>query len=392
MKEYEKKIDKKDFIDRYGKEEGESVYYATITKMAKGEEVEIDEKSYLKRDKKLPNLMVPKKGKAGITKFQRHKKLASMDDEVELDEKIAALVKKSEKSGMPYGILKKVYDRGMAAYKTGHRPGATAQQWALARVNSFTTKSKGTWGKADADLARQVRGEYYEIGTKAYADHTRKVTPGQKATKESVDEWYNSETIREQYENRYGEDWFIKLRETYEKMLSKLPCCEDCAEGHLIEENQYRVGSEKYYEFFQEKRQAYRKGELELSGFDKELMEGDIGKFAWYEGNPVPLDCPMIAEAEYDGQKVDLNKPKKGGSKKYYVYVKDPSTGKVKKVSWGDTTGLKVKLDDEEARKSFAARHDCENKKDKTTAGYWACNLPRYAKQLGLSGGGNFFW
>ena len=293
---------------------------------------------------------------------------------------------------MPYGILKKVYDRGMAAYKTGHRPGATAQQWALARVNSFTTKSKGTWGKADADLARQVRGEYYEIGTKAYADHTRKVTPGQKATKESVDEWYNSETIREQYENRYGEDWFIKLRETYEKMLSKLPCCEDCAEGHLIEENQYRVGSEKYYEFFQEKRQAYRKGELELSGFDKELMEGDIGKFAWYEGNPVPLDCPMIAEAEYDGQKVDLNKPKKGGSKKYYVYVKDPSTGKVKKVSWGDITGLKVKLDDEEARKSFAARHDCENKKDKTTAGYWACNLPRYAKQLGLSGGGNFFW
>ena len=61
MKEYEKKIDKKDFIDRYGKEEGESVYYATITKMAKGEEVEVDEKTYLKRDKKLPNLMVPEK-------------------------------------------------------------------------------------------------------------------------------------------------------------------------------------------------------------------------------------------------------------------------------------------------------------------------------------------
>ena len=81
--------------------------------MAKGEEVEVDEKTYLKRDKKLPNLMVPKKGKVGITKFQRHKKLASMDDEVELDEKIAALVKKAEKSGMPYGILKKVYDRGI---------------------------------------------------------------------------------------------------------------------------------------------------------------------------------------------------------------------------------------------------------------------------------------
>ena len=65
---------------------------------------------------------------------------------------------------------------------------------------------------------------------------------------------------------------------------------------------------------------------------------------------------------------------------------------KVKKVTWGDTTGLKIKLDDKAARKSFAARHKCDQQKDKTTASYWACNIPRYAKQLGLSGGGNFFW
>ena len=76
-----------------------------------------------------------------------------------LNEKIEGLVTKAEKSGMPYGILKKVYDRGMAAWKTGHRPGTTPQQWAFARVNSFITKSSGTWGKADADLAKQVRGE-----------------------------------------------------------------------------------------------------------------------------------------------------------------------------------------------------------------------------------------
>jgi hypothetical protein len=92
-------------------------------------------------------------------------------EEVELDEKIEGLVTKAKKSGMPYGILKKVYDRGMAAYKTGHRPGTTSQQWAFARVNSFTTKSAGTWGKADADLAKQVRGESIEedwkVGDKA---------------------------------------------------------------------------------------------------------------------------------------------------------------------------------------------------------------------------------
>jgi len=77
-------------------------------------------------------------------------------ESVELDEKIEGLVKKAEKSGMSYSILKKVYDRGMAAWKTGHRPGTTPQQWAFARVNSFTTKSAGTWGKADKDLAKQV--------------------------------------------------------------------------------------------------------------------------------------------------------------------------------------------------------------------------------------------
>ena len=73
-------------------------------------------------------------------------------------ETIAGLKKKAEKSGMPYSILKKVYDKGMAAWKSGHRPGASQQQWAFARVNSFVTKSSGTWGGADKDLAKQVKG------------------------------------------------------------------------------------------------------------------------------------------------------------------------------------------------------------------------------------------
>jgi len=69
-----------------------------------------------------------------------------------------ALQKKADKSGMPYAILKKVFDRGVAAWRTGHRPGTTPTQWGLARVNSFVTKSAGTWGKADKDLAAKVRG------------------------------------------------------------------------------------------------------------------------------------------------------------------------------------------------------------------------------------------
>ena len=79
-------------------------------------------------------------------------------EEQDLEETNKAVQNKAKKTGMPYSILKKVYDRGMAAWKGGHRPGATQQQWALARVNSFVTKSSGTWGGADKDLAKQVRG------------------------------------------------------------------------------------------------------------------------------------------------------------------------------------------------------------------------------------------
>ena len=78
------------------------------------------------------------------------------NEETDLQEKIKGLETKSEKSGISYGILKQVYNRGMAAWKGGHRPGTTPQQWAFARVNSFITKGK-TYYTADADLAKKAR-------------------------------------------------------------------------------------------------------------------------------------------------------------------------------------------------------------------------------------------
>ena len=87
-----------------------------------------------------------------------------------------------------------------------------------------------------------------------------------------------------------------------------------------------------------------------------------------------------------------LNKPKRGGSKKFYVYVRNPKTKKIKKVSFGDTTGLSAKLNNPKARKAFAARHDCKNKKDKTKASYWSCHLPRYAKLLGIKSNFSGYW
>lgn len=103
-------------------------------------------------------------------------------------------------------------------------------------------------------------------------------------------------------------------------------------------------------------------------------------------------------QSTYLGEEADkkknppLGKPKRGGSKKFYVYVKNPKTKKIKKVSFGDTSGLSAKINNPKARKAFAARHDCKNKTDKTKASYWSCRLPRYAKLLGLKSSFSGFW
>lgn len=278
-----------------------------------------------------------------------------------------SLKKKAEASGMPFGILKQVYNRGVAAWRTGHRPGTTPEQWGHARVNSFITKSKGTWGKADADLAKKVRGESYLIGTDEYAKHAHDTTPGQN--------FKSFKNFKESFEPLFGLSEGTKYH-----LKNNIP----------FHDNIYRPYSIKFYETFCEARELYEQGLLEnVSELDKELFKTDLGLFAIYESKKVPLDIPLIEEY---GDDVELNKPKRGGPKKFYVYVKDPSTGNIKKVTWGDTTGLSVKLNDPEARKSFAARHKCSTRKDKTKPSYWACNLPRYADQLGLKGGGNFFW
>jgi predicted metalloendopeptidase len=90
-------------------------------------------------------------------------------------------------------------------------------------------------------------------------------------------------------------------------------------------------------------------------------------------------------------KKVQVGKPKRGGAsgKKFYVYVMDK--GKVKKVSFGQA-GMSAKINDPKARRAFAARHDCKNKKDRTKPSYWSCRLPRYAKLLGLKSSFSGFW
>ena len=215
-------------------------------------------------------------------------------------------------------------------------------------------------------------------------------------------------------------------------------------------ETVYRIGSNKHLALIKEARKMYSRNIIDLCEDDEALIKTHLGEFALYEGESIPLDLPMlnekegvphftkdgkewkgkvhkmpdgslmsgnphdengsgpngeseklyhkedlneekVEEAEFKGKDVPLNKPKRGGSKAYYVYVKDPKTKKVKKVSFG-SGGLRAKIKNKQARNAFAARHNCKNKKDRTKAGYWSCNLPRYASALGLGANMNTFW
>lgn len=184
----------------------------------------------------------------------------------------------------------------------------------------------------------------------------------------------------------------IKLKE-----LTGLPSLQYHLDNRLsLHENIYRYSSDAFINLFAEARQAVVEESIILNEQDRELLETtDIGLYGEYEGKKVPLDLPMVDEtldeAEYRGKDVQLNKPKRGGPKKFYVYTKNKK-GNVVKVNFGGTTGLNVKIDEPGARASFAARHQCDKKKDKTKPGYWACNIGRYWKSLGGSRNFSGYW
>ena len=162
----------------------------------------------------------------------------------------------------------------------------------------------------------------------------------------------------------------------------------DVREDIPLMESVYRPGSKAFFDLINEARARYFARELALTEDDAELVESDLGQWGVYEGREVALDFPIseeadaMLEAEYQGRKVKLNKPKRGGRKKFYVYVRDPKTKNVKKISFGQP-GMTTGLRDPKRRKSFRNRHRCEQTKDKTTASYWSCRIGRYPKVTG---------
>jgi hypothetical protein len=173
-----------------------------------------------------------------------------------------------------------------------------------------------------------------------------------------------------------------------------------------ITENTFRYGSQAFLDLWAEARYLYSRNAIHLNDDDKAIiLETNLGEYGMFEGKKVALDIPMLEDdalvadeeeiadepiAEAEKKNPPLNKPKRGGSKKFYVYVRDK--GKIKKVSFGDTSGLSAKINNPQARKAFAARHDCKNKTDRTKASYWSCRLPRYAKLLGIKSTFGGYW
>jgi hypothetical protein len=165
--------------------------------------------------------------------------------------------------------------------------------------------------------------------------------------------------------------------------------------GLTLTNNVFRVYSDKYFDLINEVRSLWKDGKISLNEEDTMIVESDLGIKIKKGGEYIYLDAPYISETETEedildeakhrGKNVKLNKPFRtsGGPKKFSVYVKSKSGG-IKKVSFGDPN-LRVRNKNKGAAKSFRARHKCDQKKDRTTAGYWSCNVGRYAKQLGLS-------
>ena len=170
-------------------------------------------------------------------------------------------------------------------------------------------------------------------------------------------------------------------------------------------ENVYRYGSESYFNLINEVRNLYNEGKVDLSFMDEELIKTDIGKKVVFEGKEIWLDIPMedneiLSEAKFRGKNVKTSSPQRSssGGKAYRVYVsgcakktKSNPSG-VKQIRFG-SGGLKAKLTQPDRKKAYNARHGCSKGRhnDKCKAGYWSCRLPRYAKKLGLSGGGTWW-
>ena len=384
LKGYEKEIPKKDFIDKYGKEEGERIYYATITKMAKenaeslGEDAEDDklardmeaaqrkmqgakQKKALKvrHKSQMDRAKTPVEKKSLGNRQNAERKAAA--DAIKRDIKSIRRTEEIEESPIT-GILRKVnqmthpkqYDAIVKAY-----------------VKSRKDDPKKTTSFAVDKIVRQYSG----IDVRSVIDYINKlikkgVLPKDLAAEyhgeKMVREWYESETIREFYQEKYGDNWWEMFDEVHNRMVVKLGIGEDEFKPHMMYDP--KTGKEYKADTYDDHIRMKKMGYVHKKPKMKENRTISFTNFRklndWRE---------ITEKAEHDGKSVDLNNPTKGDTKKYKVYVKNDK-GNVVKVEFGDPN-MEIKRDDPARRKNFRARHNCDNPGPKWKARYWSCKF-----------------
>lgn len=381
---------------------------------------------------------------AAIAIDMKKRGIKPKNEEVELDEGAAdtSLAAKAKKSGISVGTLRKVYNRGVAAWNSGHRPGTTPAQWGHARVNSYITKGK-TYHTADKDLHEEEQIDEMQLfGTDEYRKHAIAMTPGQSQEIEDATKTLNPfhdeqnccpdsdiddgqmgsgsskgfrKLRKEAKENsvvdltptvntkkipkkvsspqNYRSDlagFPVTSRQTFNALESVQPTLEEAVKYHLdnnisITENVFRPGSDMFFQLIGEAKRLYREGKYTPADeYEKDLLNSDIGEKVMFEGKEVMLDFPFVQEINEEesdptGGK-GIGKPfRSGGGGAVYVRTGD---GGVRKVNFSQS-GMRKRINEPARVRSFVARHHCLTNKDKTSASYWACRWPRYFSNTG---------
>lgn len=278
-----------------------------------------------------------------------------------LEESSPALAKKAKASGISLGTLKKVYARGVAAWRTGHRPGTTPQQWGMARVNSYITKGKGTYHGADKDLRES---KLPEVPKDKETGLPKKYTTGKTGT------------------DKARAAHFAKGKEKHWDDPSAYKPAPGDATAKTKESKHTKKAREMYGENCE---MPTTDPNLSSSRFDGTDELVNIYKSMTPGQEPKPKAKLVVVikktvkenleEAKFKGKTVKLNKPFRtpGGPKKSAVYVDPDGDGKAQIVRFGDPN-MKIKKNIPARRKSFRARHHCDtNPGPKTKARYWSC-------------------
>ena len=306
-------------------------------------------------------------------------------------------------------------DSDPSAYKQ-----SPADKVAKTKPSKYTKRFKQMYGelKTKSEREPEKRGnefvdsgipEAYDIGHD-YAKYTSSITPGEKnyspkhqggpykPSKQSdnlinvnadkdmepmnkkvelkdIEEWASSKETIDKYKERYGEEWQSKIEETYNKMFNKvIDTNTNMQEGRMKDIAIDLMSKEKGGLDADEFKRKYNKSKAEMQ---KDLGASPEPKKSFKEFaeevNEWGVMPSQITESEYQGKKVKLNDPFRtsGGPKKFSVYVKNEK-GNVVKVNFGDPN-MEIKRDDPARRKSFRARHNCENPGPKWKARYWSC-------------------